>query len=480
MREVSITARDPVRLGGLIGSERSEDFVASATETAELLRGRAIVNVNSTESGGGVAEMLHVLVGYVRGAGLDGRWLVIEADRDFFVLTKRLHNHLYGSPGDGGDLGPAEHELYRRALEPEGDELAATTRDGDVVILHDPQTAGLAEKAVELGCRVVWRCHIGSEEPNENEKLAWDFLRPYLEPYVNHYVFTDDRFAPDWVPPERRSTVWPSIDPFSPKNQAMTGETTRAILTHVGILAGLPGRGSTSFVRSDGSPGRVERFCDVFRTGPAAEPGAQMVTQISRWDAMKDMAGVMDAFATHVDSGRDAELVLAGPAVSAVADDPEGAEVLRRCWDQWRQLPHALRRRVQLVCLPMHDAEENSAIVNALQRHSTVVVQKSLAEGFGLTVAEAMLKGTAVVGTAVGGIAHQIIDEETGLLVGDPRDGAEFGAAVCRLLDDDELRARLATNGRRRAESVHLVDVHLGRWAEVLRCAFGEPGSVRA
>ena len=262
--------------------------------------------------------------------------------------------------------------------------------------MHDPQPAGLAEHAKKLGCHVVWRCHVGIEEQNEHSRVGWDFLRPYLEPFVDHYVFTDRRFPPDWVPEDRYTTIWPSIDPFSPKNQDMAPENVEAILTHVGLIAGR--EGDTTFVHTDGSPGRVERMCDIVRTGPPTAPETPMIVQVSRWDIMKDMIGVMDAFAAYVNSGRDAELVLAGPVVSAVADDPEGALVLQDCWNHWRGLPHAIRQRVQLVCLPMHDLEENAAIVNALQRHATIVTQKSLAEGFGLTIAEAMLKGTPVVG----------------------------------------------------------------------------------
>jgi trehalose synthase len=246
----------------------------------------------------------------------------------------------------------------------------------------------------------------------------------------------------------------------------MAPDTVEAILTHVGIIAGRPG--DTTFHRSDGSVGRVEHFCDVVRTGGPAARDVPMVVQVSRWDVMKDMEGVMAAFADYVDSGRSAELVLAGPVVSAVADDPEGGQVLADCWNAWRQLPHAVRHRVQLVCLPMQDLEENAAIVNALQRHATIVAQKSIAEGFGLTVAEAMLKGTPVVASAVGGIVDQVIDGETGLLVQDPTDLAEFGAAVCQILDDPDFCRRLGEGAKARAIEVHLGDTHLQKWLEVV------------
>lgn len=194
-----------------------------------------------------------------------------------------------------------------------------------------------------------------------------------------------------------------------------------------------------------------------------------MIAQVSRWDVMKDMTGVMQAFAEQIIDGRDIELVLAGPSVAAVADDPEGLQILEECTRMWRQLPYVVRRRVQLVCIPMDDVDENAAIVNALQRHSSIVAQKSIAEGFGLTVAEAMLKGTPVVASAVGGIVDQVIDGETGLLVHDPADLAEFGRAITEILDDDDRRERLGLGARARALETHLGDTHLEHWLEVVR-----------
>jgi trehalose synthase len=472
VQEVSISVRDPAQFAAVIGQERADALaVTAAGEAIERLRGRAVINVNSSAAGGGVAEMLHVLLGYVRGIGIDTRWLVIDGSAEFFELTKRIHNNLYGGVGDGGPLGATEHRLYELVLARDADELSAHARAGDIVLLHDPQTAGLAEHAKRLGCHVVWRCHVGIDEPNENSERAWEFLRVYLEPFVDHYVFSHASFPPEWVRAERMAVIWPSTDPFSAKNQYLDPEAVEAILTHVGIVAGRDG--PTTFTRGDGSPGRVELMCDIIRTGPSPSPDVPLIVQVSRWDSMKDMAGVMEAFATYVDSGRMAQLVLAGPVVSAVADDPEGGQVLRDCWNAWRQLPHAVRARVQLVCIPMRDLEENAVIVNALQRHATIIVQKSLAEGFGLTAAEAMLKGTPVVASAVGGLAHQVIDGETGRLVRDPTDLAEFGSIVCEILDDDELRQRLGEGARMRAIDVHLGDTHLRQWLDVVRQLLG-------
>ncbi len=271
MQEVTVISRDPRRFADLIGEDRASALADVAGQQAvSLLAGRAVININSTAAGGGVAEMLHVLLGYVRGIGVDGRWLVIEGNPAFFELTKRIHNHLYGGVGDGGPLGADEHQAYAEVMHTEFAELAASAQPGDLVVLHDPQTAGLAEHFKTLGCQVAWRCHVGIDEHNANSTKAWDFLRPYLDGHVDHYVFTDARFPPPWVPAEATTVVWPSIDPFAPKNQEMSPETVEAILTHVGIIAGR--RGDTTFERGDGSVGRVERYCDIVRTGRRAGP----------------------------------------------------------------------------------------------------------------------------------------------------------------------------------------------------------------
>jgi trehalose synthase len=182
---------------------------------------------------------------------------------------------------------------------------------------------------------------------------------------------------------------------------------------------------------------------------------------------MKDMAGVMRGFAEHVDPALGAHLVLAGPAVTGVADDPEAGEVLGECMSLWRTLPHAVRGRVHLACVPMADPDEAAAMVNALQRHATVVIQKSIAEGFGLTVAEAMWKSRPIVASAVGGIGDQIADGVHGLLISDPNDLRAFGAAVERVLREPEEARRLGARARERAVSDFLGDRHLGQYAEL-------------
>ena len=466
LREVDVQAFDAARLEPLIGPARVNAFEEAAESVQSALAGRAVWNVNSTAVGGGVAEMLQTLLAYVRGAGVDARWLVIEGDAEFFAITKRIHNGLYGSPGDGGPLGADEHRHYEAVLRRNAEELLALVRPGDLVVVHDPQPAGLAEAVMHAGATVIWRSHVGRDAPNEWTERAWEFLRPYLDE-IGAYVVSRSAFAPPWAEAGRTHVIPPSIDPFSAKNEPMSRRNVRMALAYVGVLDGDGRPPVVPFTRRDGSPGRINRHVDVVRSGPAVRWDAPFVLQASRWDWMKDMAGVMEGFAEHVDPSLGAHLVLAGPAVTGVADDPEAAEVFDDCLTRWRALPHAARGRIHLVCTPMADPDEAAAIVNALQRHAAVVVQKSIAEGFGLTVAEAMWKARPVVGSAVGGIVDQITDGEHGLLVDDPSDLAAFGCAVESLLRDPALANLLGRQARMRTAEEFLGDRHLVQYAQL-------------
>jgi trehalose synthase len=271
LRSVEVMAIDGARLEPLIGPERMARYERLAEEVAGAFVGRTVVNVNSTATGGGVAELLQTLSAYVRGAGVNCRWLVIGGDPSFFTITKRLHNGLYGSPGDGGPLGEAERRDYERTLRRNADELRAIVRAGDVVLLHDPQTAGLAPAMRSAGARVVWRCHIGADAPNAWTERAWAFLRPHVED-VDAYVVSRARFAPPWAEPERCYVIAPSIDPFSAKNEPMSRRNVRLALGHAGLLAGEGTAPVVPFRRRDGSPGRIDRRADVLQSGPAAPP----------------------------------------------------------------------------------------------------------------------------------------------------------------------------------------------------------------
>jgi trehalose synthase len=200
------------------------------------------------------------------------------------------------------------------------------------------------------------------------------------------------------------------------------------------------GGGAATFRHLDGTAGRVRHRAEMCEERPL-RAGDSMVLQVSRWDRLKDPLGVIRGFTEYVAPHTRAHLVYAGPAVEAVADDPEGVAVLAEARQLYRDLPAAARERVHLACLPMHDLAENAAIVNALQRRADVVVQKSIAEGFGLTVAEGMWKAKPVVASRIGGIQDQIVDGHSGVLVDDPRDLEAYGSAVLKLLQEPE-RAR--------------------------------------
>lgn len=452
------------RFRGVLDAEQYADLVALAARASELFAGRVVWCVNSTAHGGGVAEMLRSLLAYTRGAGVDIRWVVIEGRPAFFSLTKRLHNRLHGSPGDGGPLGDAEHAEYEAVTSAAAVELLALIRPGDVVILHDPQTAGLAAPLAEAGARVIWRCHIGVDEANALVREAWDFLRPYVRA-AHACVFSRERFVWTGLDGVDAAVVHPSIDVFSAKNQELGDEATLAILRVTGILEPGPVEAST-FEREDGSPARVDRSATLVQDAPLADDDP-VVAQVSRWDHLKDPVGVLRGFVAHTGDFERAHLLLVGPQVDAVSDDPEGAQVLAEVVAARAALPASARARVHIASLPMADAEENAAMVNAIQRHATIVVQKSLAEGFGLTVAEALWKGRPVVASGVGGIQDQVIDDVDGLLV-DPADLAAFGQAVSRLLSDPELADRLGRAGRERVREQFLEPRHLGEWVGLI------------
>jgi trehalose synthase len=439
------------------------DLQELATLGKSALAGRVVWCVNSTAHGGGVAEMLRSLLSYTRGAGVDSRWVVVDGTAEFFAITKRLHNALHDAAG-ADPPGAGERALYEELTAAAAEELIALVAPQDVVILHDPQTAGLAPALRAAGIGVAWRCHVGADAPTDVVRGAWDFLRPYVTE-ADVYVFSRRQFVWEGLDDDRAVIIPPSIDVFSAKNQTLGDDAVVGILATAGLLED-GGRHDATFLREDGTPGRVDRQARLWQNAPVGR-GEQIVTQVSRWDRLKDPIGVLDGFAAHSAAVPDAHLVLAGPSPAGVADDPEAEEVLVQLVEAREALSPEVRRRVHIASLPMEDPEENAAIVNALQTYASVVVQKSLAEGFGLTVAEAMWKGRPVVAAAVGGIQDQVIDGVTGLLV-DPRDLDAYGRAVLALLQDPELAQRLGAAAREHVRDDFLEPRHLRQWFEVI------------
>lgn len=442
--EIQVNPLDFDRYLPLISEDAVAELRRAGEHAAKAFAGRTIWNVSSTATGGGVAEMMPPLLSYSRGSGVDVRWVTIQGDGEFFNATKRLHNALHGIAPQGATVGEADRAHYEAVLRGNAEELRALVCRGDIVLLHDPQTAGLAPAMCAAGAITLWRCHIGTEQRNELTRAGWSFLLPYLS-VADRFVFSRQAYIPDELA-ERSVVIAPSIDPFSPKNADMDRAVATSILTHVGIIRD-GGEGPMTFTRRDGTPGRINHVADLIRAGAPPHVDDRLVVQVSRWDRLKDMQGALEGFARHTDLPPDVHLALAGPNVNGVSDDPEGAEVLDECLEVWWDLPHAMRRRVQLVCLPLTDTDENAAIVNALQRHAAVIVQKSLAEGFGLTVTEGMWKGRPVLASAVGGISDQIDDGDHGVLLPDATDLVRFGELLTGLLADPERAGRLGCGG---------------------------------
>lgn len=391
---------------------------------------RRLVHVSSTAKGGGVAELLSRLIDTQCRDGIAAAWAVTTGNRAFFDLTKRIHHLLHGN-GDPKPLSaPAAVALYRSTLAPQAEWLAEQIGPEDVLVLHDPQTLGMAPDLARTGARIAWHCHIGSVPGAEPPHAAvWRFLDPYLK-FVDVILTSRDEFAPPMFPADQRFTVHPAVDIDSPKNRSLSADDVRSLLTGIGLIDGNPTDTSAT----------VEQETILGESTP-------MVLQVSRWDPLKGMERVLASLGSLPP---DTHLVLAGPEPREIPDDPEGLAVLAAVRHDRDTLSASLRARVHLVTMSMEDVDHNALLVNALQRRADVVVQWSLQEGFGLTVTEAMLKGRAVVASDVGGIKAQIWHGRNGLLVA-PTDRDGFAAAVSELLTDSDRRKRLGVEAARSA-----------------------------
>jgi trehalose synthase len=464
VKEVELETRSLDQLEGLVRPSHLETFRSILGAVADRLEGRTLWHVNSTSEGGGVAELLHQLLGYLIEGGIRCRWVVIEGDQDFFWVTKRLHNRLHGSEGDGGPLGVEEREIYMRVLRMHLAPLLDLMRRGDVAVLHDPQTAGLIGPVVDAGLGVEWVSHVGVDTPTDIVRSAWEFLRPDVE-QAHASVFSRRAYVWEGLDQRKVSVIPPCIDPVSPKNAELAPSDVDAILGAAGVLT-VP-EPSEARVEIDrfGSV-RVHRDAERIEEAPAPAD-APLVTQVSRWDRLKDPVGVLEGFARHVRPSLGAHLLLVGPAMASVADDPEGAEVFAEALATWQRLPAKPRARIHLVNLPAEDRIENAVVVNALQRKVDVVVQKSLAEGFGLTVTEAMWKERAVVASRVGGIQDQIRDGRDGLLIS-PTDLPALGKAISSIIADLGFAQAVGHAARERVRDRFLPPHFLGGHLEVI------------
>jgi trehalose synthase len=456
------------RFRPLLEADRWQELERTMRDLATALRGRVLWNINSTARGGGVVELLGSLIPYDRGFAIDERWVVIEGSPEFFNVTKRIHNLLHGVESDGSQISEAERHEYEETMRRNASTLVGIISPGDVVVIHDPQAAGLVPALASHGAHVIWRSHIGVDQANDVARSAWRMLTPYLG-QAAAYVFSRRRYAWEGLDPARIHVIAPTIDPFTVKNRDMPEDAVTSILVAAGVVRG--SNGHAAFERSDGSTDTVRRRAALI--GAPLDSAARIVLQVSRWDRLKDPVGVFDAFARHVGPASDAVLVLAGPGAGTVSDDPEQPEVLHEVESRRAALPAGIQERVLVAQLPMEDSDENAAIVNALQRRAEVVVQKSLAEGFGLTVAEAMWKGRPIVASRVGGIEDQIEHGVSGILIDDPTDLASFGGSVVDLLQDRAKAARLGSSARTRAIHEFLAPRHLVQQAQLILSVLG-------
>jgi len=453
-----------------------------AAPVAPRMAGRTVWMVSSTAKGGGVAEMLPGLVRLLRDVGVATRWAVIETDRpEFFQLTKRIHNLIHGE-GDPR-LSGEDRDLFEAANRDNADRLAPFLNPGDVLIVHDPQPmpiAGLLRERVEV--HAVWRCHIGLDFETSATRAAWEFLEPYGAAY-GRAVFS----APEYVPAfleGRASIIAPGIDPLSSKNRDMhVHEVVRvlansALTPTTGPVLRPPFGHLANRLQPDGTFRPAIWPEDI---GLLVRP---ILTQISRWDRLKGFLPLLHAFATmkrriHSDDKRFAplhqrrleiaRLVLAGPEPEGVADDPEAAGVLEDLKRACLALDHATQADIAIVTLPMRAPRENALMVNALQRASSIVVQNSLREGFGLTVAEAMWKRIPVLSDSRAcGPRQQVRDGIDGRLVRDPEDTDELADALVDVLTDSARADVWGHAARRHVHDRFLVFNQLSAWLKVL------------
>lgn len=450
-----------------------------AARLVPRLRGRKVWMVNSTAKGGGVAEMLPRLVGMLRELGLDIEWVVMGTDETrFFELTKRIHNLIHGSGDPRFD--EEDQQLYAAVSSGNAQEMKRRLRAEDVLVVHDPQPLGMgAQLQRELGLPFFFRCHIGLDHESPGTRAAWSFLRPYAE-RCDYAIFSAPEYIPSFLA-GKAGLIAPAIDPLGYKNRELSPHKLAGILKSAGLARSrhpvVPERFAelAMRLRPDGVFAPLEEETDI------GIPFRPIVTQISRWDRLKGFAPLLEAFVRmkrgigeHDVSDRQrrrlgtVRLVLAGPEPAAVSDDPEALSVLAELADAYRRLPHWIQEDVALLSLPMGSREQNALMVNALQRCSSVVVQNSLQEGFGLTVTEAMWKQRGVLGSRACGVRQQIRDGMDGWLIPDSEDPAGIAALLEAMLDDLPGRTRLGQTAQRRVHDEFLVFTQARRWLETL------------
>jgi trehalose synthase len=455
---------------------------AEASRLAQRFKGRTLYMVNSTAQGGGVAEMLPTMISLLRELGIATEWVVIDTDEQaFFTLTKRLHNFIHGV-GDG-ELDGDARELYEAVNRDNARFLVDRIHDRDVLVVHDPQPMALAGMVKESRqVHTVWRCHIGIDEQTPQTRTAWEFLETYHEAY-DRAVFS----APEYIPSffaQRTTIIYPAIDPLAAKCRDLQLHQLVSILGNAALTAISSPMVEPPFLQQALRLQRNGRWSSASLGEEIGLLSRPVITQVSRWDHLKGFRPLMDAFARlkyrlvrPLDSAdplhrrrlKLARLVLAGPDPTSVADDPEGREVLDELAEAYLNLDPAIQDDVALVTLPLQIREENALMVNALQRASTIIVQNSLREGFGLTVTEAMWKRIPILSNSRAcGPRHQVRDTLDGRLIDDPESTEALAAAMDQMLGDPRQCERWGASGQRRVHEHFLVFAQLASWIRLL------------
>jgi len=460
-----------------------EELEETARGVRPKLSGRTIWMVNSTAQGGGVAEMLPTVINLLRDLGFPTEWAVIESSEPaFFDLTKQLHNMIHGEGSP--DLPSGARELFERENASNAAFLAERMKPGDVLIVHDPQPVALAGMIRErLDTPAVWRCHIGLDLENASTRAAWDFLTPFLDSY-DHGVFSTTEYVPEAFT-QRASVITPAIDPLGDKNRELHLHKVVGILTNSALVCGPsplvppPYDDVVNRLQGDGSFKPANMWDNI---GLLSRP---IITQVSRWDRLKGWRPLLDAFVElkrRFAHGHDAEqawayrrrldlvrLLLAGPDPASIQDDPEGQQVIDDLHDAYLSLSPEMQDDIAVVTLPMSSRRENALIVNALQRASTIVVQNSLREGFGLTVTEAMWKRIPVLTNfRACGPRHQVRDGVDGCLVSDPENPDELAEMMSAMLGEHRNRDLWGLSAQRRVHSEYLVFNQVSAWLRLL------------
>lgn len=457
------------------------ELQAETAGVVKRLEGRTVWMVSSTSQGGGVAEMLHTIVPLMRDLGVDTQWVVIGSDDPgFFVLTKHIHNLIHGTGTPR--LGPDERALFERVNRANAEALLPRLKPDDVLVVHDPQPVPLAALLCStVPMTAIWRCHIGLDLRNDATNAAWDFLAPWLDAY-DHAVFS----APEYIPHRlagRSTVIAPGIDPLSAKNTELSVGQTVDVLCNGGLAVApgpmlhTPYAAPARRLLADGTFVPANSVEDI---GLLTRP---IVTQVSRWDRLKGWLPLMRAFADlkksvfasvgttgslHRRRLDLVRLVMAGPEPEAIHDDPEGLAVLDELRAAYAALHPAVQDDIALIALPMRSLEENALMVNALQRVSTLVVQNSLREGFGLTIAEAMWKRVPVLSNSRAcGPRQQVRDGLDGRLIADPENEVELRDALDAVLADADARHLWARSGQRRVHELFMVIAQLRRWGQL-------------